>query len=210
MTFMDNDKKPQFTKEFLSPSLFRIDSLVTQGKLTAADFPLKTYKLRANYLDMHAEAIVVIADSWFLSDRTNAELVMQRYDRSLGALGDMINCMTLAADLFRRPPETREQAKKLMFISSVQGINLIAPPDNDFFTKRSSQAVNDVTTFLAGQEKPSLVAVSTGVYSTDGGHTWDNDFTKHTGRTAKCMILNTGHDYAFKNGQNVMVYDLTK
>ena len=42
---MDNDKKPQFTKEFLSPSLFRIDSLVTQGKLTAADFPLKTYKL---------------------------------------------------------------------------------------------------------------------------------------------------------------------
>jgi len=98
----------------------------------------------------------------------------------------------------------------VMFISSVQGLNLIAPPDNDFFTKRSSQAVNDVTTFLAGQEKPSLVAVSTGVYSTDGGHTWDNDFTKHTARTAKCMILNTGHDYAFKNGQNAMVYDLSK
>ena len=96
MTFMDNDKKPQFTKEFLSPSLFRIDSLVTQGKLTAADFPLKTYKLRANYLDMHVEAIVVIADSWFLSDRTNAELVMQRYDRSLGALGDRNGCLLMS------------------------------------------------------------------------------------------------------------------
>ena len=208
MTFMDNDKKPQFTKEFLSPSLFRIDSLVTQGKLTAADFPLKTYKLRANYLDMHAEAIVVIADSWFLSDRTNAELVMQRYDRSLGALGDMINCVTLAAGFFSRAPETRAQSQKLVFIGDVKGLNLITPPDNDFFTKRSSQAVNDVTVFVAGQEKPSLVSVSTGLYSSDGGRTWDTDFSKHPGKSAKCMILNTGHHYSFKNGQDVMLFDM--
>ncbi|MGI5979127.1 MAG: hypothetical protein ACOX66_06460 [Oscillospiraceae bacterium] len=207
---MNNDKKPKFTKEFLSSSLFRIDALVTQGKLSAQDFPLRAYKLRASYPDMHAEAMVAAADSWFLSDRTNAELVMQRYDRSLGALGDMINCVTLAADFFRRAPETRAQSKKLLFISSVKGINLITPPDNEFFTKRSSQAVNDITTFLAEQEKPSIIAVSTGVYSEDGGRSWDNDFTKHTGKTAKCMLLNTGHDYAFKNGQNVMVFDLSK
>ena len=207
---MDNEKNPRFIKEYLSSSLFRIDSLVTQGKLTAADFPLKAYTLRVNYTDMHVEATVITADSWFLSDRTNAELVMQRYDRSLGALGDMINCMTLAADFYRRPPEEREQSQKLVFIGNVKGLNLLTPPDNDFFTKRSSQAVNDVTVYVAGIEKPSLMAVSTGVYSDDGGRSWDTDFSKRRGKTAKCMILNTAHRYAFKNGQEVMVFDLSK
>ena len=207
---MDNEaKKPQFIKEYLSNSLFHIDNLVTQGKLTAEGFPLKAYNLRVNYPDMHAEAVVVTADSWFLSDRANAELVMQRYDRSLGAVGDMINCMTLAADFYRRKPETRAQSQKLVLIGNVKGLNLITPPDNESFTKRSSQVVNDVTIFVAGQEKPSLVSVSTGVYSDDGGRSWDTNFSKHPGKSAKCMILNTGHHYTFKNGQNVMLFDMS-
>ena len=206
---MDNEiSKPTFIKEYLSSSLFHIDDLVTQGKLTAEAFPLKAYNLRVNYKDMHAEAIVVTADSWFLSDHANAELVTRRYDRSLGALGDMINCVTLAAGFFSRAPETRAQSQKLVFIGDVKGLNLITPPDNDFFTKRSSQAVNDVTVFVAGQEKPSLVSVSTGLYSSDGGRTWDTDFSKHPGKSAKCMILNTGHHYSFKNGQDVMLFDM--
>lgn len=206
----DKEKRPNFIKEYLSSSLFHIDDLVTQGKLTAEEFPLKTYNLRVNYPDMHVEVIVVTADSWFLSDRANAELVMQRYDRSLGALGDMINCVTLAADFFRRPPETRGQSQKLVFLSDIKGLNLITPPDNEFFTKRSSQAVNDATVYVARQEKASVVSVSTGVYSEDGGRTWDNNFTKHPGKTAKCMILNTGHHYTLKNGQDAMVFDLSK
>lgn len=203
-------EKPSFKRTLMNSNVFRIDDLVTQGKLSAENFPLKAYKLEVSYRDMHADVNVVVAESWFLSDRTNAELVMQRFDRSLGALGDMINCVTLSAGFFRSAPETEAQSQKLVFITNVSGINLIQPPDNETFTKRSSAIVNDVTTYIAGTEKPSIIAVSAGLYSSDGGRTWDNDFTKPGRASAKCMVLNTGHHYTFKGGQNMMVYDMSK
>lgn len=207
---MEDEKRPKFTKEYLNSSLFRIGSLVTQGKLSADDFPLRAYTLRMNYTDMHIEAIVVVAESWFLSDRARAEFLAQRYDRSLGALGDMINCTALAADFYGRPPEKREQSQKLVFIGQIRGLNLITPPTNEYFSKRSSKAVNDATVYVAETEKPSLIALSKGVYSDDGGRSWDTDFVKHRGKTAKCMVLNTAHRYALQNGQDAMVFDLTK
>lgn len=209
-TGAEEKEKPGFKRTFLNSSVFRIDNLVTQGKLSAEDFPLKAYKLEASYHDMHADATVVVAESWFLSDRANTELVMQRYDRGLGALGEMINCVTLAAGFFRNAAERREQSQKLVFIANVKGINLLPPPDNETFTKRSSAVVNDVTTYVAGIEKPSIIAVSAGVYSGDGGRCWDTDFTKPGRSNAKCMVLNTGHHYAFKDGQSMIVFDMSK
>ncbi len=203
-------EKPSFKRTFMNSNVFRIDDLVTQGKLSAENFPLKAYKLQASYHDMHADVNVVVADSWFLSDRTNAELVMKRFDRNLGALGDMINCVTLSAGFFRSAPETEAQSQKLVFVTNVSGVNLLPPPDNETFTKRSSAVVNDVTTYVASVEKPSIVAVSTGLYSSDGGRTWDTDFTRHGRANGKCMVLNTGHHYMFKGGQNMVLFDMSK
>ena len=55
---MEDEKRPKFTKEYLNSSLFRIGSLVTQGKLSADDFPLRAYTLRMNYTDIDRKSVV--------------------------------------------------------------------------------------------------------------------------------------------------------
>lgn len=201
-----NLERPVIIREYMNRRVFGLQHLVEDGTIPVNKFPLLAFRLYTRYLDMDVEAVAVLAESWFLANDDYVELLHRNCARRLGAFAQMVGLAREASGLGRGPLPDGDESHLFAFLTDVSGQRYNSSLITLGYThaRACADSVKILARHLAETERPSILAVASGIAEDNTGY-WCTDL-RRPGTDRNCTVLNMDGKYPFQNGQTYIVY----